>query len=418
MTARPFRFAHMADIHLGAVRFDVPALARDCLDAFRAALRLAREREVDFIVLAGDVFHRSLVPPEVLRDADEALEEAGGVPVLAIDGNHDTPLYTERPSYLWYLGQRGRLVFLRPFFDRETQSYQPVPWDAERGEGFYHEPLEGVRVYGLGYGGATAGVRVARMASVMESGSRATLALFHGAIDRLVGTGLGEIRYEELDPLRPLVDYLACGHIHKRYDDGWAHNPGSLENIYLDEAERDARGFFVVDADEGGFRAELVEVPGRPVFRPAAFDAAGAADPAALEQAFTEWVDGLECDPEAIVEVRLTGAVPFNFALVDLDRLRARVGERLAATHVVLHNDLNLVGRAGAVGGFMDREAIEREVLEEVLAENLPDYTERSDELLGLIETIRRRDPSKDPELLDILEMARQLVVSRPEDEA
>jgi len=412
-----FRFAHMADIHLGAVRFDVPALAEDCVRAFERALDAAREAEVDFIVLAGDVFHRALVPPEVLRAAGEALDRVGDIPVVAIDGNHDTTLYTRRPSYVWYLGQRGHLRFLRPRFDAATHTYLDDPWDPTTREGFWCEPIEGVRVYGLGYGGATAGVKIERMARVMEPGERATLALFHGAIDRLVGTGLGEIRYEELEPLRGLVDYLACGHIHKRYDDGWAHNPGSLENVYLDEAERETRGFFLVDVEDGEYRAELVPVEGRPVLRPEPFDASDLGSPEAVEAAFQGWAASLEGPPEAILEVRLVGAVPFNFAQVDLERLRAMVQDRLDPAHVLIHNDLNLRGAERGSGG-MDRRAIEQEVLREALAEELSEWSERQDELLDLLNAIRRKNPGRnDKETLDeVLEMVRSFVERAPDD--
>ena len=38
---------------------------------------------------------------------------------------------------------------------------------------------------------------------------------------------MGEVTYEDLYPLKEVVDYLALGHYHSAYDiDGWVYNPG------------------------------------------------------------------------------------------------------------------------------------------------------------------------------------------------
>lgn len=84
------RLLHTADWHLGRTLHRVPLL-----DAQRAVVdhlvALAREEQVDAILLAGDVFDRALPPVEAVRVAGDALRRLAEVaPVIAVSGNHDS----------------------------------------------------------------------------------------------------------------------------------------------------------------------------------------------------------------------------------------------------------------------------------------------------------------------------------------
>ncbi|WP_026911124.1 exonuclease SbcCD subunit D [Patulibacter minatonensis] len=84
------RLLHTADWHLGRSLHRLPLL-----DAQRAVVdhlvALAREEQVDAILLAGDVFDRALPPVEAVRVAGDALRRLSEVaPVIAISGNHDS----------------------------------------------------------------------------------------------------------------------------------------------------------------------------------------------------------------------------------------------------------------------------------------------------------------------------------------
>lgn len=86
----PMRLLHTADWHLGRTLHRVPLL-----DAQRAVLdhlvALARDEQVDAILLAGDVFDRALPPVEAVRVAGDALRRLAEVaPVVVISGNHDS----------------------------------------------------------------------------------------------------------------------------------------------------------------------------------------------------------------------------------------------------------------------------------------------------------------------------------------
>jgi|FEC22Drversion2_1045045.scaffolds.fasta_scaffold01259_4 DNA repair exonuclease SbcCD nuclease subunit len=91
---------HTADWQLGkpfgSIEGDVAALLRE--ERFNAVARLAdlaRERQVDAVLVAGDVFDSSTVPDQVLRRALEVMRAYSG-PWVLLPGNHD-PALAESP---------------------------------------------------------------------------------------------------------------------------------------------------------------------------------------------------------------------------------------------------------------------------------------------------------------------------------
>jgi exonuclease SbcD len=86
------KFLHSADWHLGRQSHNVSLLEDQAhvLDQFVA---LARERQVDAVVIAGDVYDRAVPPAEavaLLNSVLEQLVDDAGIPVIMISGNHDS----------------------------------------------------------------------------------------------------------------------------------------------------------------------------------------------------------------------------------------------------------------------------------------------------------------------------------------
>ena len=87
------RFLHTADWHLGRIfhNFHLTDDQAYVLDQF---IQVAEDVRPDAIIIAGDVYDRSVPPPEAVSLFDEVLTRLSldiGVPVLVIAGNHDSP---------------------------------------------------------------------------------------------------------------------------------------------------------------------------------------------------------------------------------------------------------------------------------------------------------------------------------------
>src|SRR5689334_6488530 len=105
------RFLHISDVHLGAFAEDATR-RQDVADAFARSLEMAISERADFVVIAGDLFDRKVVSPDVLHShARAALERlrAASIPAYAIEGNHDEAAHGARHSWVTYLGAEGLL---------------------------------------------------------------------------------------------------------------------------------------------------------------------------------------------------------------------------------------------------------------------------------------------------------------------
>ena len=394
-----FRFAVLSDVHLGAPRFGIPALAGDAARALDAAVARLLEDPPDFVLFAGNLFHRALVGPAELAAAEAALQRLHGIPVVAIEGDCEA---SERDSFVRYLGRRGLLRCLIPDFDPGSQRYRARPWGPEHGVGTYCEPHEGVRVHGLGVGGGAAPTRLKHMLPALERGDGVSLGLYHGRRD--------DLQTEELAALRAKLDFVACGHPTRRGHDGWTYHPGGLVPIHLSEVAEEAPGFLLVDARDGNFQAERVPVEGRAVARLGPYRAPeGTESPTALLRDLEGYLAEQDTSPDAVVALRLAGDVPFSFSDLDPDKVAEQAREALGAGHVVVINELNL-GAGDGEPGLLDRRAIEREVLADALREEIPELAHRHEELLELVGAIRRRDLGKEDDLVEILDLAKTFV--------
>jgi len=86
------RFLHTADWHLGR-QFHNVSLIEDQRYVLAQLVAVARDAEVDAVVIAGDVFDRAVPGSEAVALLDECLSElvlGFGIPVIMIAGNHDS----------------------------------------------------------------------------------------------------------------------------------------------------------------------------------------------------------------------------------------------------------------------------------------------------------------------------------------
>ena len=97
-SGKAMRFIHTADWHLGRL-FHGMHLTEDQAHVLEQFIDLVRDARAQAVIIAGDVFDRSVPPPEAVTLFDEVLGRLAldlKVPVIVIAGNHDSPQRLER----------------------------------------------------------------------------------------------------------------------------------------------------------------------------------------------------------------------------------------------------------------------------------------------------------------------------------
>ncbi len=390
------RFLHLADVHLGFTKYDSPERTKDFFYAFQDAIwKYALEPQVDFVLIAGDLFEQRQVLPATLNQAQLCLDQLreAGIPVLAIEGNHDYRPYGTQTSWLRYLSDWGVLKLLEPS-DGETLEH----WSEDSHHGGYIDLPCGVRVVGSRWYGAAAPQAIQKLAKEVErlpSGPEFTVMMFHHGLEGYIARYSGALRYQDFLPLKNAgIDYLALGHIHREYNlENWIFNPGSIEaNSIAENQEQSPRGVYVVELSSEGVKAKhKQDYKQREIVRLSV-----KADPeqtaAELEQSAIAIVKKAAKQGKtqaSMTELRLHGSIGFERSELDIRNLRSRLSEISGALIFLLKYDVS--GREfqsyiNEDDELPSRLDIERTVFTDFLAANV-NYREVAEPLVkGLLD--------------------------------
>lgn len=108
------RFLHLSDLHIGKT-VNGFSMLNDQRFVLEQVLNLARQKQVDAIVVAGDVYDKSVPSAEAVALLDWFLAQIAqaGITCLAVPGNHDS---AERVAYAsGILGRQG--IHFPPVYD-------------------------------------------------------------------------------------------------------------------------------------------------------------------------------------------------------------------------------------------------------------------------------------------------------------
>lgn len=392
------RFIHTADIHLGKTYRNSPGEAERYEDFFRCLNGIvddAVREQVDFMLIAGDLFHVGQILPRTFARTIETLQplKDAGIPCIAIEGNHDWIHRRESISWMEALSQMGYIRLLRPV-RTEDGGYRFDPFDEQTGCGG-HVEIGGLNIYGLGYIGAQAGSHVERICDAVDTVNN--LLLFHVGIWTYSPVEIGNMKSEDAHQLAETFGYVALGHGHKPYqvegpdDTPFAWNPGSPERVNFGEQKYD-KGYYLVTLRSGAFLPEFRKTAPRPMVV-ARIDLDGATN---ADEALSRFVDQvrdlLAAERDArrpLLELKLTGTVGFHPFELNRERLRRALEEIVHPLHVEIKNHTSLVSRSEA--GEEARKSlaeIENEVLHELIGAG-SDYQGREEELSRLALLLR-----------------------------
>ena len=391
-------FIHTADIHLGKTyrtALDEVERYEDFFGTLGSIVTDACAEQVDFVLIAGDLFHTGQILPRTFARTIETLQplKDAGIPCIAVEGNHDWIHRRDSISWMEALSQMGYIRLLRPARS-DTGNYRFDPFDPEHGCGGHLE-ISGINIYGLGYIGTQAGSHVARICEAVTT--RNNLLLFHVGIWSYSPVEIGNMHPDEALPLADTFGYVALGHGHKPYvvatPDGrpYAFNPGAPERVNFGEEKYD-KGYYFVTCEDGCYHHEFRPTSPRPMLV-LSINLDGAEQAELALESFKTQVNTQLSHPtdsrRPLLEIRLAGRVAFHPFELGRERLKLALDELCQPLHVEIKNHLSLVTRT-AEGEDVKRSLteIEKDVLAELIGAN-SSYKERANELVSLALAIR-----------------------------
>lgn len=114
------RFIHTGDLHIGKTvnEFD---MVEDQKHILNQIYNIAVEKKVDCIILAGDIYDRSVPKTEAVTAFDDFINKTidSGIKILAISGNHDSK---ERLSFGAGIMEKSGLI-IRGQLEKEIKPY-------------------------------------------------------------------------------------------------------------------------------------------------------------------------------------------------------------------------------------------------------------------------------------------------------
>lgn len=425
---------HLADTHLGHRQYGLKQREDDMVSTTRAAFgEMVEDRGTDAILLPGDLFHSRDLRPKVLHQTEQELARIpDNVPVLVSRGNHDENLTPRDVTWLNYLHQRGHIVFLKAELNADPETAWFEPYDPEEpGEsaGFYDIDVDGfdgpVRVFGLQWRGAKTGQALQQVANgiretnEMHGEPAFTVLLAHFGMEDEVPTLGGTVTHAELREVKEQVDYLALGHIHKRYDaGGWIYNPGSPEAHNTREGRDDwEHGYYEVtlnsdtsesNSDTIDFDIEHHPSKRRPYYQ-VEFDVTPYDSPGELETGFKEQVRDEQsalaeyCSQEEfmaqgeprppIIDLRFTGTLQFSRGDFRTDELAAWMEDACDALYVQVNTGIRTANVQQLISeidedevfkdGQLNTAALEDRVFETIAQESM--YAEKSSDVADVL---------------------------------
>jgi len=229
------KFAHIADCHLGAFSRD-QVLREYNLEAFERAIEISEEKGVDFIIIAGDLFHNPHPDMEIVDRAVKKLMTArkNGINIYSVYGSHDYKI--SQASLIDVLASADVFKKVVTYLEEENVL------DLE-------EDPSGVSITGLSGRKNRADISYFEELEFPEPEGE-SIFVFHSPIAELKPADIHEDRSLPLSLLPDDFSYYAGGHIHERieYDkEKTIYYPGTTFGANYTDLERDQRGFYLVE---------------------------------------------------------------------------------------------------------------------------------------------------------------------------
>jgi len=378
---------------LGYAQYGLEVRRQDFDNAFSEVVDRTIELKPDFMIIAGDLFHQARPSNHTLENTIRSFKRLkdAGIPVLTVDGSHDSAPNTITSTILYPLDSAGLIIHL--------PRHRGACWN--KPDCCY---VYGIPNYHNRHKTQEALPKFMEENPPTPKAGVANIFVFHGALD------LPDVKppYIEAEILpSELPDgfcYYAAGHIHDRiqgkFKDGILVYSGCIETVGYDEATI-TKGFYHVKVDEKGqVYPELIELTSPRRFIIIEFDYSGMASAKITEQAVQMVKDADEAD--AIIIPVLKGTLPAEASRteVDVPRIRAAAQKALLVHPIVQLKETAVsdeVVRSIFEGEFKDLKTKAYEYFVEIFADRYgkEEAQKIAHGALNLIEPLARKQDEK-----------------------
>ncbi len=326
---KPFSFVHAADLHLGYAQYGLEMRRQDFDNAFRELVDKTIELKPDFMIIAGDLFHQARPSNVTLENTIRSFKRLkdANIPVLTVDGSHDSAPNTITGTILYPLDSAGLITHL----PRHTGACWSKP-------GVCY--VYGIPNYHTKHKTQEALPRFLVENPPAPKAGVGNIFVFHGALD-LPSVKPPYIEAEISPDLLPEgFCYYAAGHVHERFQckfkSGLLAYSGCTETADYREAKCN-KGFYHVKVNEAGeVQSEVMELSSPRKFVIVENDFSGLTS-SKITELGAQMVREADTEGAIIIPI-FRGTLPAeaNRGEIDLTRIRSAAEKALLVHPIVL----------------------------------------------------------------------------------
>ena len=248
--AESFRFAHLADCHIGGWKEDV--LKKLSIESFREATNKILRSKIDFLIIAGDLFNTSIPSVDALKEVTLCMKKIkdNNIKIYIIPGSHD---YSPSGKTMLDVLENAGLCINVFRYNEETKRLEIT----------YHQLSSGERIAITGICGLAGGLEKIKYENLsnkseIESLQGYKIFLFHTLLSELKPTTKDweQVPSEPLSLLPKNFNYYPGGHPHFIQQKSTPEHPliaypGPLfPNSFKELEELKKGGFYIVDVHQ------------------------------------------------------------------------------------------------------------------------------------------------------------------------
>ena len=297
------KLLHLADVHLDSAFSSLDAKKaeirkNELRDAFSSALRFASEKQVDLVIISGDLFDSENVTRETAGFLKREFENVSPIRVFISPGNHDP--YCENSVYATFDFPENVHIYRSDKLEKVELGdlNADIYGYAFRGRSLPVPPFEG---------------------KTPDDSSRINVLVAHADL----------FSASEVCPTTPAAlgksgfDYVALGHVHNGGDaenEGGTYfaYPGCLEGRDFGECGEKGGAYVEITKENGEFSLEYKKVRfSKRVYAKEKLDVTGAEGAREVAERVATLIDRKGYSSDVLLKVTLTGDVSPSFVLMD-----------------------------------------------------------------------------------------------------